>query len=145
MKRKKTTNRCPLKMTEQDKNSIFYLLYAMVLIDNRVVKVEMDMFFAMIESFLKTVFYAETLTAKATITNWFMQNYKTVLTEMRRPNRETYLLEHVEALKAYGHKEHVFNMMKEIAIADGEYHDDERLLLEKISNIWNIDLSHSAT
>jgi len=117
---------------------MFYLLYAMVLIDNRVVKVEMDLFFAIIETFLRTTLHTEALTAKATITNWFMQNYKTVLSEMRTPVRETHLLKHAEALKAFSHKEHVFAMMKEIAISDNEYHDDERLLLEKISKIWEL-------
>ena len=126
-------------MTQHERDSIFYLLYAMVLIDNRVLKVEVDLFFAIVEDFLTIIFHSDILTAKATISNWFIQNYKIVLSEMRSPVREDFLIEHVEALKSYQYKDQVFDMMRKIAISDDEYHSDEKSFLEKVAEFWEID------
>lgn len=126
-------------MTQHERDSIFYLLYAMVLIDNRVIKVEMDMFFAIIEDFLTAIFNSDVLTAKSTISNWFIQNYKNILKEVRSPIRESYLMEHVEALKNYDKTKYVFEMMREIAISDDEYHKEERMFLQKAADIWGLN------
>jgi tellurite resistance protein len=79
------------------------------------------------------------LTAKAIISNWFIQNYKTVLADMRSTARETHIIEHAEALKTYRYKEQVYDMMRKIAISDDEYHQNERSFLETIAQMWEID------
>jgi len=128
-------------MNDKETHSVFCLLYAMVLIDNRVVKVEVDLFFARIEGFLKENKFIEALRAKTIISDWFVQNYKDILKEMKSPNRQSYMLRHAETLKHYRFRQAVFDIMKEIAMADNEYHENERLFLEKISVIWSLDAS----
>lgn len=127
-------------MDDQQRHSVFTLLYAIVLIDNRVIKVEVDLFFARVESFLKTTKLVESLKAKAIISNWFVQNYKDILHEMKLPNRKDYLIGHVENLKFYGQRQDVFNIMLEIAHADNEFHTDEREFLKTVAQIWKLDL-----
>ena len=123
-------------MDDAQRHSILSLLYAVVLIDNRVVKVEVDLFFARIEDFLKRANDIETLKAKSVISTWFVQNYKHILTEMKSPNRDIFIFKHVENLKLYTYRQDVYDMMTDIALSDDEYHDDERRFLDKVSNIW---------
>jgi len=125
-------------MNDHQRHSIFSLLYAVVLIDNRVVKVEVDMFFAKIESYLAQTSFIETLKAKSIISTWFVQNYKNILTEMKSPDREAFILKFVEDLKHYRQRQDIYDIMKEIALSDDEYHDEERQFLEKVSDNWNL-------
>ncbi len=129
-------------MNTEIKDSIFSLLYAMVLIDKRVVKVEMDAFFARIEGFLGLFEDIESLRAKDIIANWFVQNYKDVLREMKTPHREQYMLSHAENLKTYLYREHVFNIMQIIAHADEEFHEQEKAFLYKVAQIWGLPENH---
>ena len=131
-------------MNTEIKDSIFSLLYAMVLIDKRVVKVEMDTFFARIEGFLGLIEDVESLRAKDIIANWFVQNYKNVLREMKTPNREQFMLTHVGKLKTYMHREQVFHIMQIIAHADEEFHDDEKAFLDDVAQIWGISESYES-
>ena len=121
------------------KDSIFTLLYAMVLIDNRVVKVEMDTFFATIEEFLETIEDVENLRAKDIIANWFVKNYKSILKAMKTSNREEFMLAHVENLKSYSNKKQIFHMMSIIAHADEDFHDEERDFLNKVARVWQLE------
>jgi len=57
----------------QQRNSLFTLLYAMVLIDNRVVRVEVDQFFRALEAFMKETEFINSLKAKSTISTWFQK------------------------------------------------------------------------
>lgn len=123
-------------------DSIFSLLYAMVLIDNRVVKVEMDTFFARIESFLVDIEDLRTLRAKGFVANWFIKNYKNILRDMKTPNRVNFMLTHAERLKSYIHRAQVFEIMKIIAHADEDFHEEEYMFLQKVANIWGIVGSH---
>jgi len=50
----------------------------LVLIDKRVIRVEMDQFFITLEEFLTNVSFIDTLRAKSYISNWFVQNYKNI-------------------------------------------------------------------
>lgn len=127
-------------MDQQYRESVFYLLYAMALIDNRVVKVEVDLFFAIVENFLRKINYVDTLTAKAIISSWFIQNYKIVMQDMKSSLKESHLLGYVDNLKHYEHRNEVYTMMKKIAMVDNEFHEDERVLLEKVSEIWGLEL-----
>ena len=131
-------------MNNEIKDSIFSLLYAMVLIDRRVVKVEMDTFFATIEDLLETVEDVESLRAKDVISNWFMKSYKTVLKEMKTPGRGEFMLAHVENLKTYTHRKQVFHIMNIIAHADEDFHDEERKFLNRVANIWGLEDGHVA-
>lgn len=132
-------------MNTKVQHSIFSLLYAMVLIDSRVVKVEMDTFFARIERFLGTIEDIDSLRAKGLIANWFVQNYKNILKEMKSPNRVDFMLAHVENLKAYDYKDQVFDIMSIIAHADEDFHDEERKFLEKVGRIWAIEGSYASS
>lgn len=132
-------------MNAKIQNSIFSLLYAMVLIDNRVVKVEMDTFFARIEGFLRAIEDTESLRAKGLIANWFVQNYKNILKEMKSSNRVDFMLAHVENLKDYNYREQVFDILNIIAHADEDFHDEERVFLEKVGRIWGIEGSYSSS
>lgn len=125
-------------MNNQQRNSLFTLLYGMVLIDNRVVRVEVDQFFRALEDFMKEVEHVNALEAKSTISSWFVQNYKDILVKMRSPEREGFLLEHVEYLKLYEHRQKVYEMMKRVAIADNEFHVLEKQLLKKILEVWDL-------
>ena len=125
-------------MNTEIKDSIFTLLYAMVLIDNRVVKVEMDSFFASIEGLLEIIEDVESLRAKDIITNWFMKNYKHILQEMKSPEREDFILVHVEKLKTYSNRQQVFHALSIIAHADENFHNEERKLLDKVAYCWGI-------
>ena len=125
-------------MNNNDRHSIFTLLYAVVLIDNRVVKVEVDRFFARIEMFLIQIDYADILTAKSIISTWFVQNYKNILSEMKSPERDAFLLKHVDSLKLYNHRRDVFNIMNEIALADKELHETEEQFLDKVISAWQL-------
>lgn len=136
MKRRRNT--IEFKMNDAHRDSIFTLLYAVVLIDNRVVKVEVDLFLARVETFLITSNVIQALEAKSIISTWFVKNYKLIMSEMKSPNRETFLLNHVEKLKLHPRRQEVFNMMLEVATADDDYHIDERLFIEKASKIWNL-------
>ena len=129
-----------ISMDQQYRESVFYLLYAMALIDNRVVKVEVDLFFAIVENFLRKINYVDTLTAKAIISSWFIQNYKIVMQDMKSSLKESHLLGYVDNLKNYEHRNEVYTMMKKIAMVDNEFHEDERVLLEKVSEIWGLEL-----
>ena len=60
--------------------------------------------------------------AKVKIANWFAQNYRNILAKMRPPVRETFLLNHPQSLKLYEHRQKVFEMMKNVAVADNEFH-----------------------
>ena len=126
-------------MNTEIKDSIFTLLYAMVLIDNRVVKVEMDSFFASIEGLLEIIEDVENLRAKDIITNWFMKNYKHILQEMKTPDREDFMLAHVEKLKTYSNRKQVFHALSIIAHADENFHNEERKLLDKVAHCWGIE------
>jgi uncharacterized tellurite resistance protein B-like protein len=126
-------------MNDTQTHSVFYLLYAMVLVDKRVLKVETDLFFARVEGFLRTSKSIETLRAKTIISDWFVQNYKDIMREMKSSNRTSYVLEHVENLKHYRHRQDVFDMMLEMAMADNEFHDEERKLLNRVSEIWGLE------
>jgi len=126
------------KIDYQERHSVFFLLYAMVLIDDRVIKSEMDLFFAATHSFVQKINYLDNFEAQALITNWFMMNYKDVRLEIKSNQRDFHLFGHAETLKDFTYKDQIFDMMKEIAVVDGEYHDDERILLEKIAKIWNL-------
>ena len=121
------------------KDSIFTLLYAMVLIDNRVVKVETDTFFATIEEFLETIEDVESLRAKDIIANWFVKNYKSILKEMKTSNREEFMLAHVKNLKSYGNRQKIFHIMSVIAHADEDFHDEERKFLSKVAHVWGLE------
>lgn len=125
-------------MTNDQRHSIFTLLYAVVLIDNRVIRAEVDHFFMTLESFLIRVSLADTLKAKSYISNWFVQNYKDILTEMKSPDRNIYLMRHVEALKTYKNRQIVFEMMEEIAHADDEYNPLEKQFIDKVSEVWGL-------
>ena len=125
-------------MTEYQRHCIFTLLYAVVLIDNRVKKVEVDLFFARIESFLHKTNFIETVEAKAIISDWFVQNYKFILSKMKSPNKENFLLGYVKELKFYLNRQEVFDVMEEIAMSDEEYHDDEKEFITKVAKIWGI-------
>ncbi len=129
-------------MNAEIKDGIFTLLYAMVLIDRRVVKVEMDTFFATVEDLLETIEDVENLRAKDVVANWFMRSYKTVLKEMKTPGREEFMLAHVETLKAYSHRRQVFHIMNIIAHADEHFHDEERKFLNRVAHIWGLEDSH---
>ena len=126
-------------MNNQYRHSLFTLLYAVVLIDNRVVRVEVDQFFKVLEDFMKDVERVNTLEAKSTISNWFVMNYKKILSEMRSANRETFLLNHVRELKSYEHRGKVFEIMQHIANADDELHASEKQLLDRVSEAWELD------
>lgn len=126
-------------MNTEVKNSIFTLLYAMVLIDRRVVKVEMVAFFANIEELLGKYEGVKSLRAKDVISTWFMQNYKIVLNEMKTPNKTDYMLAHAEKLKDYSHRYEVFDIMNIIAHADENFHDEERKFLDEVAQIWGIE------
>lgn len=126
-------------MNEDQKHSLFTLLYAVVLIDNRVMRVEMDQFFITLEDFLTEVSFIDTLKAKSFISNWFVQNYKDILAEMKSPDRNIYLLKHVETLKHYEHRQEIFDKMMNIALADNQYHASEREFIEKVSKVWGLD------
>jgi len=110
----------------------------MVLIDNRVVRVEVDHFFRALEDFMKEVELINSLEAKATISNWFVQHYKNILAQMRSPNRETFLLNHVESLKFYEHRQKVFAMMEHVANSDDEFHALEKEFLDIVSEVWRL-------
>lgn len=125
-------------MNNEQRHSIFTLLYAIVLIDNRVMKVEVDQFLVQIEDFLTRTNFIETLKAKSIISTWFVQNYKSILTQMRSPDREFFLMMHVDNLKSFPHRQDVYDMMKEIAIADDEYHQNEQDFIDKVADIWNL-------
>ncbi len=125
-------------MNDDEKHSLFTLLYAVVLIDNRVIRVEMDQFFITLEDFLSTVSFIDTLKAKSYISNWFVQNYKDILSEMKSPDRNIYLLKHVANLKHYEHRQVIFDMMMKIAISDNQYHISERQFIEKVSEVWRL-------
>lgn len=125
-------------MTDQQRHCIFTLLYAVVLIDNHVKKVEVDLFFARIESFLRNVGFIEPLKAKTIISTWFVQNFKQILKEMKSETRDSFLLSLVEDLKFYPQREDVFDIMKEIAMSDKEYHEREKQFIDKVAEIWNI-------
>ena len=122
-------------MNTQQRNSLFTLLYAMVLIDNRVVRVEVDQFFRALEAFMKETEFINSLKAKSTISTWFFQNYKNILTEMKRSDREIFLLKHVEALKFYDQRHKIYKMMKNVAIADDELHNLEKQFLKRVSEV----------
>ena len=127
-------------MTNQHRHSFFTLLYAVVLIDNRVVRVEVNQFFKALEEFMKEVESINTLEAKSTISNWFVQNYKSILAEMRSPDRETFLLSHVESLKFYEHRQKIFEMMEFVANSDDDFHALEKQFLNKVSDVWQLKL-----
>jgi hypothetical protein len=61
-----------------------------------VVRVEVDHFFKALENFMKDVESVDTLEAKSTISNWFIQNYKGVLAKVRPPEGEAFLSNHIE-------------------------------------------------
>lgn len=126
-------------MNSEVKDSVFSLLYAVVLIDKRVVKVETETFFAKLEGFLHTFEGIEELRAKDIIANWFIKNYKNILKEMKTSRREGFLLNHVENLKTYGKREQVFHMMSIVAHADDDFHDEERAFLTKVAGIWGLE------
>lgn len=128
-------------MNDEIRDSIFTILYAMVLIDKRVVKVEMDTFFATIEGFLETIEDVESLRAKDIIANWFVKNYKTILREMKTPDREEFMLTHVEKLKAYSNRKQIFHIMNIIAHADEDFHEEEKKFLGKVAHVWGLESS----
>ena len=128
-------------MNTKVQHSIFSLLYAMVLIDKRVVKVEMDTFFASIEGFLETIENVESLRAKDIIANWFVKNYKSILKEMKTSNREEFMLAHVKNLKSYSNRQQIFHIMSIIAHADEDFHDEERKFLNKVAHVWGLESS----
>jgi len=125
-------------VTNDQKDSMFTLLYALVLIDKRVLKVETDKFFSLLEAYLIRIESIDYLQAKAQISNWFVPNYKKVLSEMKSPSRDHYLREHIENLKDVEERQDIFDMMNIIAIADNEFHAAEKQFLEKIALIWNV-------
>jgi hypothetical protein len=45
---------------------------------------------------MKDVESVDTLEAKSTISNWFIQNYKGVLAKVRPPEGEAFLSNHIE-------------------------------------------------
>jgi len=99
----------------------------------------MDQFFITLEEFLTNVSFIDTLRAKSYISNWFVQNYKNILSEMKSPDINIYLLKHVKNLKGYEHKQEVFDMMMKIAMADNQYHIAEQQFIEKVSEVWGLD------
>ena len=131
-------------VNEDQKHSLFTLLYAVVLIDNRVIRVEMDQFFITLEEFLTNVSFIDTLRAKSYISNWFVQNYKNILAEMKSPDRNIYLLKHAENLKHYEHRQIIFDMMMNIAIADNQCHALEKQFIEKVSEVWGLNQAGKA-
>ncbi len=126
-------------MNNQQRHSVFTLLYAMVLIDNRVIKVEVDQYFKTLEDFLIEVAFLTTLQAKAMISNWFVQNYRDILAAMKSQERLDFLLNHAENLKSYEHRQKVFDMLKDIAVADNEFHTTEQQILNVFSEVWGLD------
>jgi len=123
-------------MNTDQRHSMFTLLYAMVLIDRRVLRIEVDQFFIAIEDFLERVDFIDSLKAKALISNWFVQHYKNILAEMKSPNLEHFLLRHVETLRFYEHRVVIYEMMQQIAHADNDFHNLEKEFLEKVAELW---------
>ena len=99
----------------------------------------MDHFFITLEEFLTDVSFIDTLRAKSYISNWFVQNYKNILDEMKSLDRNVYLLKHFENLKHYEHRQVIFDMIMNIAIADNQYHALEKQFMEKVSEVWGLN------
>jgi len=126
-------------LNNRQKHSMFYLLYAMVLIDNRVIKIEVDQFFIAVEDFLTSMDFMDSLRAKSYISSWFVQNYKDILREMKAVDREKFLMVHVKTLASSEHRLAIFKMMQKVAISDNDLHASEAAFLEKVAKTWDLE------
>lgn len=132
-------------MDRDIRDSVFTLLYIMVLIDERILRIEVDTFLSLIEEFQKTKIKTDRFQSKTIVTDWFMQNYKSILRAMGEKDRGVFIDQHISRLSDFYDREVVFDFMTKIAFSDNQFHDDERQVLERAAKVWGLKFNIETT
>lgn len=132
-------------MDRDIRDSVFTLLYIMVLIDEQILRIEVDTFLSLIEEFQKTKIKTDRFQSKTIVTDWFMQNYKSILRAMGEKDRGVFIDQHISRLSDFYDREVVFDFMTKIAFSDNQFHDDERQVLERAAKVWGLKFNIETT
>lgn len=129
-------------MQKSEWTHTMFLLAAMVIVDGKIFKEEVDAFVSEAVTLNSLVKSDNSFTAK-TAFDWFVLNRDDIRAWRKSPDFEKTLFKHLKALKKLQHRKQVLSSMCIIAVADDILHSTENKILSMTAQEWELVLPNA--
>jgi len=125
------------KINSDELNNLLTLLAFVVLCDGKILPEEVAVFSKQ-SNLLAKRFSPNILFSEEMGESWFKSNLYTLKNLLSSDDRHVHIAKAVQKFSNFKHNIEIYYSMKRIALSDGEFHENERDVIEIASKLWNL-------
>jgi len=125
-------------MDPLERYHIYTLLSAVVLVDRKILDVEIQAFVNLVRG-LQTAVDDPNPDTDDNIKTWFTNNQIEIFNWLHSPYREINLLDILEKLRNCEYQWQILQAMRSVALSDSDFHSSEIELIRFVNNYWQED------
>ncbi len=124
-------------MNSENWHDVLTLMTMVIVADRKVYKEEVDTFVASVNA-LNGIISPDFFIPESMAFEWFKANHKKVQNMLIGKDAQTNCRETIMKSINVPHKDKIIEVMKDIANADSEYHNQEHHVIKQASYLWKV-------